>query len=308
MSNEKINDAFIPIGEMEVGEVIEILKEIEDENAILEIKNNLKEYSLKYENFESLTSASEKFSDWTIFDKIYKYSNYEIGHIPPLDGRNEKILIKNAKEIIPNLHDEVVDIKLETVYIEDFPGRSPYTILFQFKTKKNEESIDFIKLLEVSKGSYASTINKPIFNSLKLGERGLPLETNAINVKNKEDQTFLNFLKNEALNAGLSILSLVNPIIGIVSAFCVGISKGILNKTRKNHIVLQPDLFFDLNPRSNSVKLKEGSYIIIQLPNIIIRNWNWNDWIYHNGHIKNVVNGEILKYNYIVIGIYKTNS
>ena len=96
----------LPIGEMYLEEVIEILKEIEDFEALIEIERALKEYSFEYGiDFNDISSIKEKFSECKLTNKVYKHTSYEVGYISPQknDGSIEEIQLKNAKSIKPNL-------------------------------------------------------------------------------------------------------------------------------------------------------------------------------------------------------------
>ncbi len=184
-------------------------------------------------------------------------------------------------------------------------NRTSINVLFHFYVKTKKQSVNFIKYLRLRKNDYASTKNKPIFDSIDIGDDGLTLKIKIINLKNDHDEKLLGFLKSKEIDVTLNIITKASPIINIVSHMALGITKAVLKYSKKNHIVQEIDNTFNFSQSPLAIKFRQGSYIFIQIPKEDLKDWKWDDWEYNGTQIVNKGNNKLTpKYNYLIIGFY----
>jgi hypothetical protein len=252
--------------------------------------------------------------DWLFGDDkpAYKYTDHVFGYIPQSGGSaNSGIVdITDAGNITPdqNLKNATIKITLDRLRVYDYPGKGLHTILFNFAAQHQvsggSQDLHFTQNYRVQEGAGAGITGYPVFIGLKLGTEGLYLKCSTVNVSNNDDQKILKFLGNETFKKGLQLIGTVNPVIPVVTEFAKGIVETFAH--RHDNVPVQ-DFYMGLDLSSNPTraKLKEGSYIAIQVPDA--SQWDWTKWGFKTsiGQIVSKPASGGVPYNYIVFSISK---
>ncbi|MHA1296291.1 MAG: hypothetical protein ACTSRH_08120 [Promethearchaeota archaeon] len=303
---------FPLIRDFNVEDLITLLHEVGDMDDAEKLRNEMSDL----QNFSGSKSFSSVLSSSSI-NRIYFSNNYTIGYLPPKSGQNRgTVEIKNAVDIDPDdtLRGEAISITLDRLKIKKYPGRHPYTILFNFYTENNIENniiekVHFSQVYKVYEDGVASVYGRPIFRNLNISENGLFFKFLTINIKDNQDKTFLRFLESGVVNLGLNFLKMAQPVIGITSQIVVGITRGILKRSKKNHKVQQLDLGMGFTDIYSRYKLRRGSYIIVQI--LEGQTWDWSKWVF-NTSIGDIIRKQDdedgdqaiqIPFNYFILGV-----
>jgi len=225
----------------------------------------------------------------------------------------EYIEIKNAAIIEPDSSLKKINIKLNRLFIKEYPGGKSHTILFNFYTENKIEKIDrkekvhFNQIYQIQNEGSAPIDGVQIFNNLNLDQMGLIFKFTSINVKDEKDQTFLKTLNSNTIKMGIGLLSIIQPAISIIAEFVINIGRAILNNRNKNRRVQEYEFGLYLDNSSDTYKLSKGSYVIVQVPEGTI--WDWGQWIYVP-HLRRILRKseysskkEVIPFNYFVLGV-----
>jgi hypothetical protein len=249
---------------------------------------------------------------WPFKKPIYLYTSHEFGFIQLVNDVSQETLdIKHPGAIQPDtsLKNSQINIRLDRLRVEDYPGSGKHDILFEFNTKNwiedqnLEEDVNFAQTYSVQGGGTAPIAGHPIFQDLNVGENGIHLGCATVNVKSSRDKDILKFLDSNIFKNGLKLVTIANPAIAPLSSFAVGVTRS-LAKQSENSGVQNFSLGLDFSSTATGLRLREGSYIAVQVPENM--NWNWNEWVYDpkKGKIVDRIdNTTMIPYNYIVFSI-----
>lgn len=215
--------------------------------------------------------------------------------------------IEPASAIEPDLNLQRVDIRLDRLRVFDYPGKGRHFVLLAFKAtnslEDDEEQVAFSQTYLIHEGESAGVAGYPIFFNLSVGRRGANFEVGTVNVKNERDERVLAFMDSGPFNNGLELLTTAQPAIAPLTAAAQGIVKFLLNR-RKNVPVQKFFLGLDTDVAPSGARLREGSYIAVQAPEL-----DWNEWRYNIGRgIVEAKNspGTDLPFNYLIFRVVRS--
>jgi hypothetical protein len=203
-----------------------------------------------------------------------------------------------------------VKISLDCLRVAAYPGNGIHHVLFDFYAQNqvsggNVEHLHFNATYRAKEGERAAILGYPVFLGLNVGSEGVAFKCFTVNVKNEQDEAFLKFLDSDVFKAGLKLASTAQPAIAPLSGMAVGLTRSLASRN-KNVPVQDFFMGLDFTTIPTRAKLAEGSYIAVQIPEMMETMWDWGDWVYHPG-TGQIVNkddkGSLIPYNYLVFSV-----
>lgn len=248
---------------------------------------------------------------WPFGEKPYQHTAHAFGFLGKARLVNDFIPIRHAGNIEPDttLKNSRIRITLNRLQAADYPGSGTHRVLFDFYAQNQissvTEHLHFNATCRIQEGQEAGFIGFPLFLGLNVGRNGLSFKCYTVNVKNDKDEAFLDILESDEFRAGLKLANTIQPAIVPFSELALGITKAIAKKNR-NVPVQEFSMGLDFSDDPMGVRLAEGSYIAVQIPDSLRADWDWGDWAYNpqNGRIvRHDDPSHLIEYNYIVLGI-----
>lgn len=243
--------------------------------------------------------------------EAYAHTNHAFGFIPAdATGSQQLVAIKEAGNITPDstLRDKSIKITLDRLRVFKYPGGGIHQILFDFygrhQTPGSEEDIHFSQTYRAQEGQGVGVTGYPVFVGLKVGKDGVKFRVRTVNVKNEDDERFLAFMSSDPFKNGLELINATNPLSPVVTTFATGLVDAIAKKDR-NIPVQEFDMGLDFSAIRTRAKIREGSYIVVQAPDLA---WDWAKWTYSPATGQIVSKSDQTKtipYNYIVFSVSK---
>lgn len=116
----------------------------------------------------------------------------------------------------------------------------------------------------------------PILIGVNVGSEGVAFKCFTVNVRNEQDEAFLGFLDSDMFKVGLRLASTVQPAIAPFSQMVLGLTKSIA--TRHRNVPVQDFyLGLDFSVLPMLVRLAEGSYLAVQIPETLQTVWDWSE-------------------------------
>jgi len=245
--------------------------------------------------------------DWLFGVPAWRHTEHSFGFIPP--GASGPGSIKHVGEVNPNpsLKNARLRVSLDGLRVADYPGRGVHRILFNFyaqnRTNVGEEDVNFNATYRILEGESAAVLNYPIFIGIAPPNNGLVIRCFTVNVKNDNDESFLDLLESDTFKAGLKLATTAQPAITPLSDLAIGMTKAIAARNR-NVPVQDVYLGLDFGTTATGARLALGSYVAVQMPGSFRRSWRWSDYSYDasSGQILNA-KAELLPLNYFIVGI-----
>jgi hypothetical protein len=237
----------------------------------------------------------------------WRHTSHSIGFIPAGASGARPIWHVSEVEADPSLKNERLRITLDGLRVANYPGGGIHRVLFNFyvqnQTGTGVEDVNFNATYRVLEGESAAVLNFPIFTGVAPPETGLVLRCYTVNVRNDNDELFLDLLESDVLRRGLTLGATAQPALGALSSLAVGMAKTIATR-RRNVPVQDVHLGLDLGSSATGARLAAGSYVAVQMPATFQHAWRWADWIYdaNSGQIRNTAN-ELIPLNYFILGV-----
>jgi hypothetical protein len=260
------------------------------------------------------TRGSEGRFGFNVFGggPAWKHTAHSFGFIPP--GASGKAAIRHVSEIEPDpsLKDARLRISLDGLRVADYPGSGTHRVLFNFfaqnRTRTGTEDVNFNATYRIREGESAAVLNYPIFVGVAPPETGLIIRCFTVNVRNDNDERFLDLLESNTFKVGLHLATTAQPALAPLSTLAVGMTKAIA-KRHRNVGVQDVYLGLDFGGAATGARLAVGSYLAVQMPAAFVRSWHWSDWSYeaNSGQIVNS-EGQLIPLNYFIVGISRTSS
>jgi hypothetical protein len=257
---------------------------------------------------EAVSTGGGRFGfAWLGGSPPWRHTSHSVGFIPM--GASGAGAIRHVGEVEPDpsLKDARLRITLDGLRVADYPGGGIHRVLFNFfvqnRTGTGVEDVNFNATYRVREGESAAVLNFPIFTGVAPRETGLVIRCYTVNVKNDNDELFLDLLESDALRQGLTLVATAQPALGPLSSLAVGMAKAIATR-RRNVPVQDVHLGLDFGGPATGARLAAGSYVAVQMPAAFQRAWRWTDWSYDasSGQICNAA-GELIPLNYFILGV-----
>lgn len=239
--------------------------------------------------------------------KPYSKIGMVIGFIPPQAGR--LVPIKGASEILPDtgLIGQNIKITLDKFYVADYPGLGKHTILCEFNGKNQtaveSEALSFTLKVEVADKSAAAISGLPIFMGLNVAPDGIYFKGKTVNVCNSMDDEIVQALDGPIFKNGLTLLHTVQPALKPLTALSTAIVKSVAEH-KKNVPVHAFDLGLDFGSGNTSVRLRYGSYVVVQTDENQRWDWSMFEWSADGGAIQfKDDRNKVIDFNYMIFGV-----
>lgn len=291
------------IGQMKSSEAATLFESLGDKNMASAIRNEIgtKNMDIQF----SLFGWGDKEPE------PYQHTHHAFGFIPAnTTGSQQLVDIKEAGNITPDstLKNKNIKITLDRLRVFKYPGKGIHQILFDFygqhQTPASQEDIHFSQTYRAQEGQGVGVTGYPVFVGLNVGKEGVKFRVRTVNVKNEDDEKILSFMNSDPFKNGLQLINATNPIVPVVTKFASGLVEALANKD-KNVPVQEFDMGLDFSNISTRAKIREGSYIVVQAPELA---WNWAKWKFSPA-TGQVVSKEdqtkTIPYNYIVFSLSK---
>ncbi|PZF72572.1 hypothetical protein [Taibaiella soli] len=243
--------------------------------------------------------------------KAWIHTGHSFGFLPPSEPGSEFISIRHAGNIEAdqNLKNTRIKVTLDRLRVADYPGSGQHLVLFDFYAQNQLpgtiEHLHFTNTYTAREGEQAGIIGYPVFVGLNVGTEGIAFRCFTVNVKNESDEKFLSFLDSDVFKSGLELSKQLQPAIAPLSKMALGISEAIAKRNR-NVPVQSFYMGLDFSKISTRARLREGSYIAVQIPETLVTAWDWDEWVFNpsNGQLVHADEPtKLIPYNYIVFGI-----
>lgn len=243
-------------------------------------------------------------------DPAWRHTSHGFGFIPA--GASGRVAIRHVSEVEPEpeLRNARLRISFDGLRVADYPGSGTHRVLFNFfaqnRTRSGIEDMNFNATYRVREGDGAAVLNYPIFVGLSPPETGLVIRCFTVNVKNDNDESFLDLLESDTFKLGLQLAQTAQPALVPLSSFAIGMTKAIAKRNR-NVAVQDVQLGLDFGDTSTGARLAGGSYVAVQMPSSLLRSWRWSDYSYDtsSGQILGPAD-RLLPLNYFVIGVSRS--
>jgi len=163
-----------------------------------------------------------------------------------------------------------------------------------------------IGLQGIRNGDEPATINKNVFLGLNVGVIGPEILISTTNVKTSADKTVFNILAGSVFTKGLELVNTAQPALAPLSTLVEGVYKQL--RDRHNGVPVQSNitLGLDFGEGAGPIHLRQGTYIVLQIPPDPAAQWKWTDWEWLAGRIRSKADENMTpKYNYIMFGVSK---
>jgi hypothetical protein len=248
--------------------------------------------------------------DWLVGVPAWRHTSHSFGFIP--EGASGPNAIQHVSEVEPDpsLKDARLRVALNGLRVADYPGGGTHRVLFNFftqnRTETGVEDVNFNATYRIREGESAAVLNYPIFVGVAPPETGLVIRCLTVNVKNDNDEQFLDILESDTFKVGLLLVQTAQPALAPLSSLAVGMTRTIA-KRHRNVAVQDIYLGLDFGGVATGAHLAIGSYIAVQMPAAFLRSWRWADWSY-NTNSGQIVNseGQLIPLNYLIIGVSKS--
>lgn len=242
--------------------------------------------------------------------KLWLSNAHAFGFISGSAGQDQLMIIDVGRvPVDKSLIGRRVNISLNYLRIAQYPGGGTHRVLFDFYVRNQSattsEEVHFNSTYRIQDKERAGIRGFPIFTGVGLGSSGLALRCYTVNVRNDDDERFLQMLDSGAFRSGLKLVEGVQPALKPLSEMAIAITKSIASRHR-NIPVQDVYLGLDFDPTPGGAGLAIGSYVVVQIPEKDRLIWNWNEWIFRKD-VGQVVSHsdatQLIPYNYFIIGI-----
>ena len=243
--------------------------------------------------------------------QLYLAKAHVVGFLPNVRAVVQEIPISLPATINADasLKDAPLVIRLDRLRAASYPGGGSHHVLFEFtsghQTPKGIQEVRFNTTCTVREGDDAAIVGYPIFVGLRAGLEGLTLGCRTVNVKNDEDVSFLGFLDSDIFKAGLALASAFQPALAPLGQLALGITEA-LGKRGSNAVVQQFRLGLDFGETAMGSRLREGTYLAVQVPASVQTAWDWDEWVFDrksNQVVRKDEAATAFPYNYVAISV-----
>jgi hypothetical protein len=264
------------------------------------------------ESLDAAPAALGVAGAWSLLKpKPWQYTAHAFGYLAPASPGGDLLPVQHAgnMDADASLQGAPLKVTLDQLRVADYPGGGEHQVLFDFyaqnQTDSGVEPLHFTATFRALEGQRVAVIGYPIFVGLKAGGEGVSLKCFTVNVKNRDDEAFLGFLESDVFKQGLKLVETAQPAVALFSQTALGMTKAIAQRNR-NVPVQDFYMGLDFSAIATRARLREGSYLAVQIPESSLVVWDWSQWAYNppNGQVVNKADPTMLiPYNYLVIGV-----
>lgn len=245
----------------------------------------------------------------SIPNQPWSHATHQFGYIAARrQGSTESQAIQHPSSITadPSLKNSRLNIRLDRLRIHKYPGGGIHNVLVAFAARNqvanSQEFVSFSQTYRVPEGQSAGIAGYPVFIGLNAGSQGIAFECSTVNVKNEADKAVLSALESSAFQTGLELLTTAQPAIAPFTTLTLGLVKAFAGRN-ENVPVQKFYLGLDFEDGVMGIRLAEGNYIAVQVPDETTI--DWNKWIYEPelGAIVHKADSSPLEYNYLVFRV-----
>lgn len=245
-----------------------------------------------------------------LFDvKPWKHASHQIGFIPSgTEGAVVKLQAGGQAQPDLSLQNSRVDIRLDRLHIESYPGLGTHEVMISFNAanqiSSGAETVTFNQTFSIPAGDSAAVSGYPVFWGINTGTRGLSFQITVVNVRSSGDESLLRAMDSDVAKQGMSLLNTAQPALKILTDLGTGLVKSFLSRN-ENLKVQEVFMGLDFDTAAFGVRLREGNYIVVQVPedNTI----DWKTCTFHRSQ-QTILgkDGKPLPYNYFVFRVSRS--
>lgn len=301
----------IPVlGDLAASQAIEKLREIGEESAANSLEESLETEANAFASPEP-GRINRRIWQWPFQDRPWQHTAHALGYLAPADPSSSPRPIQHAGNILAqaSLKNSRIKITLDRLRVAAYPGGGTHRVLFDFYAQnqlmEDIEHLHFNATYRARQGEQVAVVGLPIFVGLSVGTEGVVFKCFTVNVRNDDDEAFLDVLESDVFKTGLKLATSVQPAIAPFSQLALGITRSIA-KRHRNVPVQDFYMGLDFSNITTRARLAEGSYIAVQIPETLQAVWDWKDWMYQptNGQIVSGTGpGKLIPYNYFVFSV-----
>lgn len=216
--------------------------------------------------------------------KAYSHTGMIVGFVPQDDhSRDREILGASRITAQPELIGKPIKITLDKFHVASYPGLGKHTILCEFsgcnQAETKKEDLTFARRFDAADGAAAGVSGAPIFMGLNVSADGISFKGRTVNVRSSGDSKILETLDSPAFRGGLSLLHTAQPaLIPFTNLTIAAVKQALTDK--KNVQVHTFDLGLDFGEGRSSVRLRAGSYVVLQSDEG--SRWKWDDFAWND--------------------------
>jgi hypothetical protein len=248
-------------------------------------------------------------------ERAWQHTGHAFGFIEPPAADKQRLPIRHAGRIPADeaLKGARLRVTLDRLRAAEYPGSGTHRVLFDFyaqhQVATDVEHLHFNSTFRVREGEEAAVIGYPVFVGLKAGADGVVLKCFTVNVKNDDDESMLGLMESDVMKTGLRLIATAQPAIAPLSGIALALTTAL---AKRNRNVPVQDFFLglDFSNVPTRARLREGSYVAVQIPQKFQLGWDWNSWLYHadSGQVVHKDDhSQLVPYNYVVLGVSRHN-
>ena len=263
-------------------------------------------------------AATPEAASFGIFDRIWpgevkpwQHTAHAFGYLAPASPGQDALPIRHAGEVAADssLKNAALKITLDRMRVAAYPGGGMHRVLFDFYAQNQvpgrAEDIHFNATYRIQEGEQAAILGFPIFIGLNVGNEGVSFRCFTVNVKNDDDEAFLDLPRVRRLQGrappGHDGPTGAGPTLRPGPRPDQDPRGPPPERPRAGHL---PRARLQQPPPAP--RLAEGSYLAVQIPDAQEASWDWNAWVYIPARGQVVSKADPKKpipYNYLVFSI-----
>lgn len=239
--------------------------------------------------------------------KPWSHTSHVVGYIEEGRSAAEAIPILSAfqAEADESLIGSQIKVTLDAFQVAEYPGFSPHQVLFDFQGRDQAgdeaQDLQFASVLKVNNHDRAAVSGVPIFTGLTVPADGLSFKAKTIRIGSGSDKALIEVLDSSPFKEGLKLMGQIQPALPQLVSLAAGITKNVLNRLMNAQIQCF-DLGLDFGAGPTSIRLRRGSYVVVQVPGKDM--WRWGDWRFNQSSMSIIDgDGKLAPYNVVVFGI-----
>jgi len=247
-------------------------------------------------------------------DRLWKTKNHIYGFIDlrtTAEAAPSQPLL-NAFDIAPDstLSGRSLRFTIDRVRVKKYPGRGTHHIAFfcNARTQIGTEvtPVEYGVGYLATEGDVVPAVGITMFEGVRIVGSYVNLFCGNTNADTEKDKTFFRIIADNIFTQGLRLLDTFQPALQPLTALTRGVREEIENQ-HKGIPVQKWEIGLDLTAVSSRIKMREGSYVVIQIPEAEESTWKWEEWEYKGGRLQSKADPTlVIPYNYIVIGISRS--